>query len=109
MIVKCVCLDDSNKPKEIPDHLWVVQGTEYHIICVYWHPRQGVQGVDLLEIALDDNCYPFETYQLRRFGFTQKEMEQLRELAMLCNELDEVDVDALMEECTPQQIHEEIG
>ena len=106
MTVKCVCLDDSNKPKEIPDHLWVKQGKEYHIACVYWHPKQGVEGVDLLEIALDDSCYPYETYQLRRFGFTQQELQQLMELTKLCNELDEVDVEKLMEECAPELIPE---
>ena len=109
MTVECMCLDDTNKPKEIPEHLWVKMGHIYHITAVYWHPMQGVQGVDLLEIALDDSCDPYETYQLRRFGFKQEDLQKLWELTQLCNELDDVDVEKLMEECTPQLIPEEAG
>jgi len=109
MTVKCICLDDRDKPKEVPLHLWVKQDQEYHITAVYWHPIQGVEGVELLEIAMDESCYPYTTYQLRRFGFTEEGLKELRELIKLCNELEEVDVEKLMKECTPDLIREPVA
>ena len=109
MTVKCTCIDDRNKPAEIPSRLWVKADEEYHITSIYWHPLQGVQGVDLLEVALDDSCQPYETYQLRRFAIKPEDLPQFIELARLCNELDEVDVEKLMEECMAELVPVEMN
>ena len=98
MTVKCICIDDKGKPAVIPSHLWIKEGETYHMTCIYWHPKQGVQGCDLLEIALDDSCAPYETYQLRRFAINKDDLNDFFELVKLSTELDDVDLEQLLEQ-----------
>ena len=98
MKVKCPCIDDRNKPAQIPQRLWPIKDETYHMTCIYWHPAQGVQGCDLLEIALDESCAPYETYQLRRFAIDKADLADFIELVRLSSELDEVNIDQLLEE-----------
>lgn len=40
---------------------------------------QGVQGVDLKELSLGKECYPFETYKLSRFALPQDQVKTWEE------------------------------
>jgi len=91
-MVKCICIDDSNKPKEIPKRLWVEKGKEYHITHIYFHNMQFISGCELKEKRLTKYCYPFESYKLSRFGFTHEALKQLIELMKACSELNEIDI-----------------
>ena len=98
--VRCVCLNDSDKPKEIPASKWVTKDEMYHIIHVYVHPNQGgVQGVDLSELELDESCKPFETYRLNRFAILAEDLAKFIALLKHCSSLEEdgVDVNSFVE------------
>lgn len=95
--VKCLCIDDSNKPKEIPKSKWVVKDKEYTITHIFFHYQQQISGVELKEITLDDSYFPFISFMITRFAFTKESLEQLANLAKECSELTDVDISKLLE------------
>ena len=104
-MIPCICIDDSNRPKEIPADKWVKEEEEYTITHVYIHPNQGgIQGVTLYEKPLDESCKPYETFKLSRFAIHAKDLEAFIELCKSCSELDEVDVLKLVEESELQTV-----
>ncbi len=103
-MVEVLCIDNYNRPDEIPRSKWIQFGFKYHITHVYFHPMQGVQGVDLAEVKLTPDCFPYETYKLSRFAITMENYKKLLELAKSCTELNVVDIDKLLEESKLQLI-----
>ena len=97
-MIKCICIDTDNQPEEIPSALWPKLGELYHITHIHYHNLQGVQGCDLYELKLTPDCFPFETYKLSRFAFTQEGLEQLAIMMKACTELNDIDVKTLIEE-----------
>lgn len=96
MSVKCICINNKNKPKEIILQNWLKEGDEYTINYVYYHPHQGIQGVTLDEVSTKSEKY--SSYRLDRFAFTQENIQQLIELMKDCTELGKVDIQQLIEE-----------
>jgi len=105
-MVKCICIDDKNKPAEIPYSSWVKAEESYHITHVYYHPNQGIQGCSLYEKPLGEDCAPYETFKLARFGISVDDLAKLIELIKNCTELNDVDIQALIEESQLQLIEE---
>lgn len=96
-MIQCLCIDDSNRPKEIPESKWVKKDNLYTIIKVTIHPLQdNIQGCELAEISLDETCLPYEYYRLSRFAIQEEDVDALKELIKLSAELDDVDVDELI-------------
>lgn len=104
MKTKCICIDDSKKPKEIPTTKWVKKDEEYNIVYIFWHPKQKVQGVLLSEIELDDSCMPYASYMLKRFAFRKENIASLIELCKACTEMNDVDITSLGEELTMETV-----
>jgi hypothetical protein len=96
-MVRALAINDKNKPSEIPSNKWITKDKEYHITYVYWHPNQGVQGVDLKEINLE-GCDKYSTFKLDRFGIHQDDIEAFKELCSACTEMNDVDILKLIEE-----------
>ena len=48
-MVEVICIDDKNKPEEIPARFWIKEGEKVHITLVTFHPLQdgGIQGCEL--------------------------------------------------------------
>jgi len=97
-MVKCICIDDTNRPEEIPESKWVKLGGIYTITFIHYHSLQGVMACDLKEITLTPECYPFETFKLSRFAFTQEALIALSELAQACSELNKSDINKAIKE-----------
>jgi hypothetical protein len=87
-MVECVCIDDKNRPKEIPLHKWVKEGNTYNIIYTVTVLPQKELGVVLSEIELTDNELPYEYFLARRFAFTEENLLKLIELIKDCNDTD---------------------
>ena len=85
-MIECICIDDSNRPKEIPQNKWVKKGDTYHIIYTVYSLTSKELGVDLYEVSLDDCCPPYEWYALRRFAFTEENLLKLIQLIKDCND-----------------------
>ena len=98
-MIKCICVDDTNRPEDFPLKKWIKKDNVYHITHVYYHINQGVQGVELSEIDLS-NCEPYQSFKLKRFAIPLEELTSLLELIKSCNKLNDVDIniDKLIEE-----------
>ena len=95
--IRCFCIDDANRPKEIPASKWVKKGEKYHIVHVFKHLSQkGIQGVELAEIDISD-CEPYNCFRLTRFAILLEDLEKLMQLMKDCTELSDIDISALLE------------
>lgn len=97
-MIPCICIDAKGKPKEILAGEWIQEGFKYHITHIYRHPLQGdVLACTINEVKLSKKSKPYETYLLKRFAFTPKDFERLKEFAADCSELDNIDIGKLFE------------
>lgn len=101
-MVKCICIDNKNKPALVPMTHWINQGTKYTIKHVYnmIPPGEGkpMVGVTLVEVDLESLNIVYKGYKIGRFAFTKEDLEALLELMKLCTELNDFDPMKLIEE-----------
>ncbi len=95
-MIECICLDDNNKPNEIPNNLWIKKDVIYHITHIFFHDFQSLQGCELNELQLTEECYPYESYKLSRFGFTMENFMKLVQMMKDCSELNSIQIDELL-------------
>lgn len=98
MGIRCICINDSNRPQEISPSLWLKKDKEYHITHIYYHYQQKKSGFELSEIFLDDSCFPYVSFDSNRFRIPQEEMEKLFEMLKHCTELTDIEIGELIEE-----------
>lgn len=96
-MIRCICINDSKRPKEIPKEKWVKKGDVYHVIYTVWSITSQKLGVHLHEIELDENCLPYEYFSIDRFAFDIDDLQKLRELIKDCSDTD-FSIDELMEQ-----------
>lgn len=102
-MIPCICIDDKNRPAEIPVDKWVKEKSKYNIIYIYWHPVQKIQGVDLAEIELDESCKPYGTFAIKRFAISVKDLENFIALCKACTGMNDVDVQEVIKELTVEE------
>lgn len=88
MSVECICINDKNRPREIPEGKWVKEGEKYTVIYTVTVLPQKQLGFHLAEIELTDSELPYEYFLASRFGFTQDNLQKLIELIKDCSEID---------------------
>ena len=96
MLVRVFCIDDTNKPKEIPTNKWVVKGQLYHMTFIYWMIQQNFQGCDLKEIDLD-GCQPYDCFKLQRFAILEEDLELFKQMCETCTQVGQTDIQQLVE------------
>jgi hypothetical protein len=96
-MVKCICINDKNRPKEIPIKKWLKKGQEYHIIYTVTVLPQKQLAFHLHEISLDECCVPYEYFLAHRFAFTEENLLLLMELIKDCSDTD-FSMDELIEQ-----------
>ena len=84
-MVKCICINDKNRPSKIPQEKWLKEGEEYTIIFTLMVLPQKTLAVQLEEIDLDESCMPYEFFLANRFAFTKEELEKLIAFIEECN------------------------
>lgn len=89
-MIPCICIDDSNRPDEIPLEKWIVRGERYHVIYTTHVSPQDIIGVHLSEINLTENELPYEYFNIRRFAFPVKYVDRLHKLIQDCAEADDL-------------------
>lgn len=63
----CICINDSERPNDIPLSQWVVKDREYTVIGVFKMNMQNcILGYELAEINLN-GCAPYKYYAASRF------------------------------------------
>lgn len=97
-MIECICIDSKNKPKEIPLSKWIQKDMKYHITHVWFHPGQGIQGVNLYEVRLGDESIPYASFRLSRFAVTEQGLKQIIQMMKDCSELNDVDINVLIKE-----------
>lgn len=101
-MVECLCIDDSNRPKEIPVEKWPKKGELYNIIYTVTVLPQNKIGVTLSEIELTDKELPYEYFLLHRFAVKLDDISKLIALIKDCSDLD-FSVEELMEQIGTQK------
>jgi len=92
-MIPCICIDDNNRPKEIPESDWVKKGDTYHITFISLQVNQIkngilVNGCDIYEKPLSiEKHNPYESFRLSRFAVTSENLEKLIELIEQCYQL----------------------
>lgn len=96
-MVKCICINETDKPKKVPIERWVKKGEEYTITFVTTVLPERKMAFLLEEIELDESCFPYQYYSADRFAFSKEELENLREFIKDCNEAAESAKDLINE------------
>lgn len=96
-MIDCICINDSNRPKEIPIKKWVTKGKHYTVIYTVTVLPQKQLAFHLAEIELDESCEPYEYFLAKRFAFTEENLLKLIELIKECSDTD-FSMDELLEQ-----------
>jgi hypothetical protein len=66
--MKVVCINDKNKPKQIPFNKWIKEGEQYTVIfATPLNIQKNKLGYQLKEIDLDKSCFPYHYFDSSRF------------------------------------------
>lgn len=78
--MRVLCINDANKPNNIPESEWIKQGTVYTVISVAPMGLQaGKLGYKLQEIELTEASFPYEYYDASRFAIIIESEEEVLE------------------------------
>jgi hypothetical protein len=102
IMVECICINDKNRPKEIPMNKWVKEGRPYTVIYTTTVMPQKQLAVHLDEIELDESNHPYEYFLASRFAFTEENLLKLIELIKDCSDIT-FDMDELLKQTTLEE------
>lgn len=83
-MVKCICINDKNRPSKIPQEKWLKEGQEYTVIFTLVVLPQKTLAVQLDEIDLDESCMPYEFFLANRFAFSNEDIGKLIDFIEEC-------------------------
>ena len=86
-MIKCLCVDDSNKPNQIPQEKWLEKGKEYTLAFTMTVLPQRQLALQVEEIDLDDSCSPYTWFLANRFNFREEDLKKLIEFIKECNHI----------------------
>lgn len=70
--MQVTCINDSNKPAQIPESKWVKKGEVYTVVYASTMSIQvNKLGFKLKEIDLDSSCFPYEYFDADRFAVVE--------------------------------------
>jgi len=81
---KVICIDDSNRPSDIPTSKWVKKGEEYTVIeIIKCNTQGGLIGLKLAEIDLS-GYEPYTCFAANRFRIPapEEKIEEVEELVV---------------------------
>lgn len=65
--MKVICINDANRPNEIPSNRWIKKDIIYTVIeAMKCNVQGGLLGYKLEEINIDD-CVPYKYFAANRF------------------------------------------
>ena len=86
-MIKCICINDKEKPSRIPAHKWIKEGEEYTVIFTLVVLPQKQLAVQIDEIDLDESCKPYGFFLANRFAFRAEDLERLIEFIKECTQV----------------------
>jgi len=87
-MIECTCINDRNRPKEIPQNKWIQKGNKYTVIYTVTVLPQKQLAFHLQEIELDETTSPYEYFLANRFAFRQEDLDALMQLIEDCSDTD---------------------
>lgn len=96
-MIKCICVNDNDKPNDIPQRKWIKKGNKYNVIYSVTVLPQRQLGLILHEIELDNTCAPYEYFLASRFAFAEEDLAELIQMIKDCNEIN-FSIDELMKQ-----------
>jgi hypothetical protein len=99
-MIDCICINDANKPTDIPGTHWIKKGNPYEFRMIYnMVMQEGILGVTLKEIDLETVTNgKYSCFRMDRFAFKLTDLPRLIELAKQCAELNDFNVEELLKE-----------
>jgi hypothetical protein len=95
---KVICINDADKPSDIPNSKWIKKGNLYTVNKVVKMIIQGGKlGFYLDEVNLD-GCAPYSAYSANRFG-----------VILNSKVLAEIELNALLKEAIEEEKYEEFN
>lgn len=86
-MIKCVCIDNENRPSKIPVNKWLKKDKEYTLaFSMTVHPQKKL-AFQLQEIELDESCSPYTWFLANRFAFRKEDTDKLIEFIKECNQI----------------------
>jgi 1,4-alpha-glucan branching enzyme len=86
-MIKCVCVDNDNRPSRVPESKWLEKGKEYTLaFTMTVHPQKKL-AFQLQEIELDESCSPYTWFLASRFAFREEDLGRLIEFINECNKI----------------------
>jgi hypothetical protein len=70
------CINDANRPKEIPLNQWVVKNQKYTVINVIV-TMPGKKGFILKEITLGKATFPYDSFNPLRFAVIESNADEI--------------------------------
>lgn len=86
-MIKCICIDDNNKPAQIPQEKWLKKGMEYTLLFSMTVLPQKRLAFQVYELDLDDSCSPYTWFLANRFAFREQDLEAVIEFIHECNRI----------------------
>ncbi|GAB4409129.1 MAG: hypothetical protein OHK0053_35940 [Microscillaceae bacterium] len=101
MNIRVICINDKERPNEVPTTRWIKEGNVYHIIQIDKLLAQGgIYGCKLAEINNDDLA-PYQYFRLDRFAVP----EDLIDEEEVLNKIDLSEVEEILKEEKITGIH----
>jgi hypothetical protein len=92
-----MCVDDTQKPIQIPQNKWIVKNETYHITHIFKQIQQpGIQGAEIAERDLSMH-FPYNCFRLDRFAFRKEDLPKVFQMIQDCSELNDIDISTLVE------------
>jgi hypothetical protein len=86
-MIQCACINDKERPNEIPEGKWLKKGQIYTVIFAIVVLPQRELGLQLDEIDLDESCAPYEYFLANRFAFLKDDLYKLQEFIKQCGQV----------------------
>ena len=86
-MIKCICINDKNRPSRVPENKWVKEGEEYTVIFTLVVLPQKTLAVQIDEVDLDESCRPYSFFLANRFAFKTEDLERLIEFIKECTQV----------------------
>jgi hypothetical protein len=98
-MIKCICINDKNRPPEIPESHWVKFGSTYVVLSIETHVQPAAMlGVVLLTPDLAELNLPYKSFQIGRFGFAEEDLPALMTMINSSPDLQSLDPMLLISE-----------
>jgi hypothetical protein len=104
-MIRVICIDDKNRPKEVAEKFWIKKGEQYTVEYIYrsLNPNSFDEiMVELKEVKMDESCKPYEFYNLKRFAIHKDDIEEFNYLCQVTAK--DIEIETIIKETIENNI-----